>query len=123
MLAYQMNASSTSSFPDQFNMTSLPMNSSVISNLSTENETSFGSPDLHRNSNRSPLEAITTVINNFMAPTIPAAPKRKRAVKRPYGESLTSEDALARVEEEENTRKKRTSTKKTPNNQSAPRKR
>ena len=49
---------------------------------------------------RNPLNALTKTINKFMTPTIPESNKRKREVKRPYGESLTSEEALDRLEQE-----------------------
>jgi hypothetical protein len=56
--------------------------------------------------NQSALDAITIAINNFMAPTLPTTQKSKRMIERPYGESLTSVQALVKIQEKENKRKK-----------------
>jgi hypothetical protein len=56
---------------------------------------------------RSALDAITLAINNHMAPkTTLDTQKRKRLVERPYGESLTSVEALVKIQQKENSRKK-----------------
>ncbi|CAF1507951.1 unnamed protein product [Rotaria sordida] len=58
--------------------------------------------------NQSVLNAITTAINNHMSPMITTNNnnKRKRVIERRYGESLTSVDALYKIQEKENKRKK-----------------
>ncbi|CAF3468852.1 unnamed protein product [Rotaria sp. Silwood2] len=60
-----------------------------------------------------PLEAITNAINGFLTPSVPLSNEKRRFVlERPYGESLTSVEALRKVNEKEKfdfKRKKRTS--------------
>lgn len=71
---------------------------------------------------RNPLNALTKTINKFMTPTIPASNKRKREVKRPYGESLTSEEALDRLQQEAD-KKKKNSNKQSSSDSVVPKKR
>lgn len=59
------------------------------------------------------LHAMTNVINNFMSNVDQTTTKRKRVIERPYGESLTSIDALLRVNEKESKKKKRATSKRT----------
>ena len=56
--------------------------------------------------NRSALDAITIVINYHMVRMVPTTQKRKRIIEWPYGESLTSLQALLKIQEKENKRKK-----------------
>ncbi|CAK9188700.1 unnamed protein product [Sphagnum troendelagicum] len=92
----------------------LPMELDSIS----KKQNSLSSPVLQTTPARCPLAAITTVINNYMAPTVSSSSKRKRVINRPLGESLTSEAALAQVQEAETKRNKKVSLKKAPTNAS-----
>lgn len=56
---------------------------------------------------RSALDAITNAINNHMKPTIIATNKRRKQIDRPFGESITSVDAYIKIQNKENTRKKK----------------
>lgn len=58
-----------------------------------------------------PLQAMTNVINNFMSNVEQPVRKKKKMIDRPYGESLTSMDALLKVNEKENQKKRRTKAK------------
>ena len=62
-------------------------------------------------SSRIPLEAITKAINNHMALNMAPSNKHRRVVDRQYGESLTSVDALLKVEQKETSRKQKATKK------------
>ncbi|CAF4340713.1 unnamed protein product [Rotaria socialis] len=51
------------------------------------------------------LNALTKAINNHMTSSQQIANKRKRAVERPYGESLTNMDVLLKLNEKDNKKK------------------
>ena len=51
------------------------------------------------------LNALTTAINNHMTSSQLITTKRKRVVEQPYGESLTTVEALLKVNEKEKKKK------------------
>jgi hypothetical protein len=60
------------------------------------------------NSSRSSLDILTTVISNFLTPTVTATTdKRKHRLDRPYAESLTTVEALKKIQEKETRAQKR----------------
>lgn len=89
-----------------------PLNSSIESmdrpHLSSQlNQSSVTTSDrlanLRTNNPRSnSLEAITNVINNFLAPSFTSPHEKRRfALERPHGESLTSIEALHKINQKE----------------------
>jgi hypothetical protein len=80
----------------------------AFANTSTHASISSGQDTV---STRTPLEAVTSVINNLMVSTETLSNKRKRVIDRPYGESLTAIDAILKVNEKENQSKKRKAAK------------
>jgi hypothetical protein len=56
---------------------------------------------------RNPLDVVTSVINNLMASSEPPKNRRKRMIERPFGESLTSMEAILKINNKENQTKKR----------------
>ena len=57
----------------------------------------FNTIDLKK-SQTSPLKALTNVISGFLAPSVPCSTeKRKFVLERSYGESLTSVEALQKI--------------------------
>ena len=73
------------------------------------------------------LEILTTAISDFLTPTVTATnDKRKHRLDRPYVESLTTVEALHKIQEKENQaqkRKKRTTARETIQTKKAPAKR
>ena len=57
------------------------------------------------------LNALTTAINNHMTSSQQITTKRKRVVERPYGESLTTVEALLKVNEKEKKKRQKTTRK------------
>ena len=57
------------------------------------------------------LNALTTAINNRMTSSQQITIKRKRVVERPYGESLTTVEALLKVNEKEKKKRQKTTRK------------
>ena len=68
------------------------------------------SPDNSLSTQRSPLNVLTNVINQFMTTSTPVTSQtqRRQQVDRHRGESLTSVEVLARLEEKEKTKKRKT---------------
>ncbi|CAF3921992.1 unnamed protein product [Rotaria sp. Silwood1] len=64
--------------------------------------------DPSKNNSRNSLEVLTSVISSFLTPTVTAnTDKKKHRLDRPYGESLTTVEALNKVQEKENQTRKR----------------
>ena len=79
------------------------------STLSIEDKTKSVSSIAEQSSTpiRNPLEVVTSVINNLMTSSEPPRSKRKRMIERPFGESLTSMDAILKINQKENQTRKR----------------
>ncbi|CAF3864331.1 unnamed protein product [Rotaria sp. Silwood1] len=64
--------------------------------------------DPSKNNSRNSLEVLTSVIGSFLTPTVTAnTDEKKHRLDRPYGESLTTVEALNKVQEKENQTRKR----------------
>ena len=64
--------------------------------------------DTSNNNERNSLEILTTVISDFLTPAgTTTTDKPKRRLDRPYGESLTTIEALHKIQEQENHMRKR----------------
>ena len=79
------------------------------------------------NVKRNSLQVLTNVISDFLTPAaIATTDKRKLRLDRPYGESLTTTEALHKIQQKENQtlkRKKPAATKGTSETKKAPAKR
>ncbi|CAF1524853.1 unnamed protein product [Adineta steineri] len=92
-----------SSILDEVNQTLYPQQTDHC-----DNNISPVDSNLTKNAQRNSLDILTTVIADFLTPTVTAdTEKRKHRVDRPYGESLTTIEALSKVQEKENKSRKR----------------
>ena len=63
--------------------------------------------DTSNNNERNSLDILTTVISDFLTPAgTTTTDKSKRRLDRPYGESLTTVEALHKIQEQENRMRK-----------------
>jgi hypothetical protein len=81
------------------------LNNNPSSMMSSVNTPATGSSDSP--SRLSPLEAIINTLHGHHTPMNRPPTKRKRQIERPYGQSLTSIDALMQLQEKENNQKKK----------------